>query len=1012
MVDGAQIMGGKIYTYPMYDGLNGFIRDEIIHYDCYTRFLEIMGIKSPVDAICSGFSEDDISQLKKMLNLIEIQSVDDYVAYLNQLIDKLFREKKIKIIRERKYYCENCDEYYLPRDVVFEERETEENVARVRIGRRLYFVGTILKNLEPVGIAINKDDTLLLVQLDRDRWVAPTYLKKVFVKDIEVPEENITEIKASDLKKERISNFVVFGDFETKFITNKEKSRYRLKGRISSYVVIYSIKKVVTRPRCPQCAFILQEIKVPNVGIVDDERAVKISSRSGEYRIPLLYCENCGNLEYGMKIRECPVCGNVMEVKFSYDFRVLPLGYYYGVVKDEVSEALFIHHKRRGVGEYLNTVARSIGKKWFDNTKVLFHDVADEMDEDKRCVFISKRRGGVTESDLARIRKFKTILKNLVEYIEIYGTRQPMDPADTWILYRAETVKKEILNRMRMRKFASAFNILYEFVVKDLSHFYVPLRRKEPLVSTPIEDALVLAYPYLPEFSKTLLDRLGYGEPKINQYDVKEETGIEVVRDIIKTLRKFRHERGITLREPLKKVVFVSDRAEDVKKFASAVIRMCNILVFNATERWDEMELDVEPNVQAIGKMYRAWAPKIAFLLKRKNVKEIMDALNKGGYTMGIEGFIVKITPEMVKFVEKVPKGYIKVPTKYGSLYINVERDLSTHRIRLINEVIRRINYMRKDIEMEYDDMIDVCIYADEDVMKVIRGYVDEIRDRTRARNVDFRYLEYAYVVEWPIMEYDVVIGINPLFKKWVLRAFQSIPGIAENKAEILFHMGYGSIYELMQASPAELAEIPGFSLNFANKIRDYLYRTAFKPKKIKGKEVCPFCGAELDKEDEFCPKCGAPIRVKIEEKGIEKGNVYVAVGEFTKILANMPPELQNERKLLITKEEPDEAKKIYDIKNTQIIWISYVPIGKSIKPKEIEKLQASIERFLGRGGKLILMDCFDFMAAINGVETMLEFLQQIREDVKATESLFLFNVEEMDEETIQKIMEYVDGKM
>ena len=139
---------------------------------------------------------------------------------------------------------------------------------------------------------------------------------------------------------------------------------------------------------------------------------------------------------------------------------------------------------------------------------------------------------------------------------------------------------------------------------------------------------------------------------------------------------------------------------------------------------------------------------------------------------------------------------------------------------------------------------------------------------------------------------------------------------------------------------------------------------------------------------------------------------MYIAVGDFSKIITPVLSKFASERKLLITKEEPDEIKKEYGLKNTSIIWISYVPIGKSIRPKDIEKLKGEIERFIGRGGKIVIMDSFDFLTTINGYETMLDFLKWIREDVKATKSYFFFNVEELEEENLEKLKEYVDGEV
>ena len=698
-----------------------------------------------------------------------------------------------------------------------------------------------------------------------------------------------------------------------------------------------------------------------------------------------------------------------METKFFYDPGMLSLAIYHSL--NEKAEIMYIHERRSGI---LDTM-KLLGEKnsdMFGKQIMLHHRLNKDEKDETYAGYLLKNRGYINEEDKRKIERLKNFVANIVNYAQTYGKSEGGDRFDRWLIFRNEEIKKEYVSRLNESRFASGFDLLYNYIVNDISRFYIPIKRKAPVVFGPIIDSIKMLYPYFPEFSRELLDKLEINDIKLKLSDVKEEEKIKEVRELIKVIMRFREKNKITRREPLKKIVFVSDDADEMKEFATAIMKYTNTLVFNPTDKWDEMELDVEPDIQAIGRMYRAWAPKIAFLLKRKNVKDIISALNKGGYTMGIEGFIVRITPNMVKLVEKVPKGYIKLSTDTGALYVYAERDVSTMRIRLINEVIRRINYMRKDLGVEYDDIIDISIQASDNVVRILKSYVEEIRERTRARNVDFRYIEYAYIVEWPIMDNDIVIGINPLFKKWVIKAFESIPGIATNKAELLFQLGYGSIYELMQASPGELAEIPGFSAASANKIRDYLYKNAFKPKKSGKKELCPFCGAELSEEDDFCPKCGAPIKVKIEKKGIGEGNVYMAVGEFSKIIAHIPAELMNNKKLIVTKEEPDEIKSEYNLKNAHVIWISYVPIGKSIKPKELSRLRGEIEKFLGKGGKLILMDCFDFMTAINGFDTMLDFLKELREDVKSVNAYLFFNVEELEDENAEKISELVDGEI
>ena len=996
-------MSGEIYTYPIIGKIDDFVLDELVHYNAYKHFKELQGEKVDINVVVYDLRDEDIKKIKSIGDF-KIVDAENYFENLHNYIGDLLDEGKLLVKKKRVFYCENCNTHYSPTDINYEEKEEENLIVRVRIGKRVYFVDKIQSDDEPIGVKINDKDKLITVKMDRETWIAPQSMRDIWIKNIEIPEKEIKTISTENLKKKvKLTTYVITGNIDTGFIVKREEDLYDLKRLIPSYTVIYSVKTKRSVPICPRCGNELKIQENPYLYLRGEKENIRIGTTESGIKIPLLYCDSCGHMEFGLKIKDCPICGNVMEIPFFYELHILPLGAYSHIKSPQ--EVAFIHQKRLKLMQ-ITDILKLIGVETSKKNIILRQQggVGDIFHS------LLQKRGKF--ETVKKIDKLKNTLQNLVKYINIYGKSGVRDQLDQWILHRLEEVKKKVMDSYSKGNFADAFQTIYNFVVLDLSRFYVVIRRREPIVFKSVADSIRLLYPLSPQFSKSLLESLGESDMKIKFEETADVKDIKVFKSVIKSIIRFREKEGIPKREPLKKVVFVSDHANIVRELSSMAMKYANILVFVATEKWDEMELTIEPNVNAISRMYRAWAPKIAFLLKRKNPKDIMSALMKGGYTMGIEGFIIKITPDMVNYVEKVPKGYIKIPCHYGALYVNSKRDASTSRIRLSWEVIRRINWMRKDLDLEYDDVIDVAIATEGYPMRVLKSYVEEIKERTRARSVDFKYMEYAYVVEWPIMNYDITIGINPLFKKWVIKAFQSIPGIAESKAELLFHMGYGSIYELMQTPPSELAEIPGFSLNFANRIHDYIYKTAFKPKKKGDKEYCPFCGAELSKEDDFCPKCGAPIRIKIEKKEIEEGNAYVAIGDFSKIVTPVLSRFSDERKLLITKEEPEEIKKEFGLKNVSIIWISYVPIGRSIKPKDLRKLIEEIEKFLGKGGKVVIMDSFDFLNTINGFDVMLNFLKTIREDIKATKSYFFFNVEELEEESMEKLMGFVDGEI
>lgn len=999
------------YSYPIYDALSPVILDEVIYYDFIYKFYEMFGESPSINFVIYSLNRRDINKIKEIAPYAKFIYGEKYTEEINKLIEKSFKKGNIGIKNSRRYYCDKCDEYFKENQVKIITKRLKKNIGKIRVGKKIYFIGSFNGGEEPVGVYLGKNDSYVIANLYNETWIAPAELEEILLKDIEIPKNKIKKVGFDKIKDLDFELYVIEGDGRAEIIKKGDIKVKLLKRRIPSYSIIFSRDEEVPIKTCPICGNVLREENVPTLIVNGKNGTYALSSPEGSYKLPVLYCPNCGHIEYGTNIRDCPVCGNIMERKFSLKPELSALGAYIHHF-DEPSALMFLHYKRDKLRFLMRNILKVYGKDLFKNTRYISHKAPEGIGEDERVILLMKKRGSINECEIKRIRKLKNVVENIVRYIEIYGTTDKYTEEDEWLLWKSNEIKKRVRDLVDEGKISYAFHIIYEHIVEDISHFYIPLKRKAPLVIEPIKDAILLLYPFIPDFAKMNLDKLDVKDLSIKVEEAEERRSIEIIKDFIDIIRKYREKNGIPKKEPLKKVVFVTSYADEINSLKDTILNLENILLFQIVEDWDEMEIEVEPNVEEISASYRAWAPKIAFLLRRKNVREILDAMEKGGYTLGVEGFIIKITPNMINYIKKVPKGYDHIEFEYGDIYIQSERDITTKRIRLVREVIRRINMMRKDIDMDFDDLIDISISGNSDAIKMIRGYDDEIREKCLARNIEFNYTEYGYIVEWPIMEYKITIGIIPLFKRWVIKAFKSIPGIDNSRAELLFKMGYGSVYELMEAEPEQIAEVTGIPLKLANEIIEYLYSTAFKPKKEKNKEYCPFCGAELTPEDDFCPRCGAPIRVKMEERKMKKGNVYLFLGELKDMLEKIPEELMKEKKMLITKDNPDEIKKLYNLKNVETVWISYVPFGDTIKPKDLEKLKGRILNFLENGGKLIIADCFDLLLAINGLDKLLQIIGEMKEILKEKEAYLFFNIEELEAFEMGEIMKYVDGEV
>src|SRR5438309_396037 len=218
------------------------------------------------------------------------------------------------------------------------------------------------------------------------------------------------------------------------------------------------------------------------------------------------------------------------------------------------------------------------------------------------------------------------------------------------------------------------------------------------------------------------------------------------------------------------------------------------------------------------------------------------------------------IERSMVRFEKAMPAEVIRVPTAYGELYLDLRMTPELQGEAYAREIIRRIQQMRKDIDLDVDDFIETVVKTSKDFATMLGSQKEFMARETRSRKFTFAEgtVESEYVVEWNDVDgHSVTIGVTPLHMSEALRDFTRIPGITVPKAVALFDAGYKSLGALRAATKQELAQIEGLQGADAVRILDAL---------AAKKEVplfCPTCGASISASARRCSRCGEPVTTK-----------------------------------------------------------------------------------------------------------------------------------------------------
>jgi isoleucyl-tRNA synthetase len=655
-----------------------------------------------------------------------------------------------------------------------------------------------------------------------------------------------------------------------------------------------------------------------------------------------------------------------------------------------------------------------------------------------------------------------------------------LKPEDRWLLSRLEGAKVTFEEEMKNFNIHRALRETENFILEDLSRWYVKLIRNR-LWTEGADQSKTAAYKVLHESLTTVAKLLAPTTPHISEsiyqnldgrllsvhmcswpktgdtlVDQNLENDMNLVKAIVEDVSKARQSQGIKLRWPVKEVVVKcadKETAAGLKAFESILLEKLNtkkLQILKPGEEWDGLTLEVKPNPEAIGKVYRQWATRIAVILESRPSKVVKEEIDKGEYELGIDGQMIKIQPSMVTFEKSFPATFISVEKPYGSVFIDIETTEEITAEGFAREAVRRIQEMRKEVGMEIEDYLKTQIHAPEKILDHLDRWKEFIGFETRSRSLELVDGEdnEEYIVEWQIERQPVTIGITPLYMKEAVDSFVQIEGMSTKKAMLLFDNGFTTLDLLDKASKEELMDVTGIGEADYRRIRDFMEKPA--QRKVKEILLCPHCEAEISprtvkcprcdelvkKDMKLCGSCGREISIKADKcyycgaspevvTEEEVAPIEPAVVEVTEVAAAEAegaelklPELKDsytylikesksrntyklfgesiakgKKGLCITRVYPGKVRDEHSIEDVPIYWLSNVSRENCIRPKDLEKLSYSVDRFIRDGNAIVLLEGLEYLITNNNFISVLRLIQTLKDDVAMRHAILLLPV-------------------
>ena len=360
---------------------------------------------------------------------------------------------------------------------------------------------------------------------------------------------------------------------------------------------------------------------------------------------------------------------------------------------------------------------------------------------------------------------------------------------DTWILSRVNSVIREIDENLNFCHFARAGRILINFIVEDLSRWYGKLIRwrlwiekDDPVKMAAYKTLFTVFERILPVVSifapfigekiyQSLLRRFNPKLPKsvffldwpeYGGVDRELEEDMEVAKEITSVAGAVRAKARIKTRWPVRSVIIDTDDRVVVR----AIGRLRDILMRTLNTKEIRIEkIDrryvVKPKKSMIGRKYKRLARDICKALESIGYDELKKSFDeKGEYIMKVAGVDVSIVPEDVEVEVELPDGFEGMEFGRGFLALDTRLDADLISEGLARDVVRRIQQMRKEMDLEIEEYVRVYIKAPDEFILMIKRHEEYISGETRAREINYGSLR-GYVKRWKINNYSVEIGVE-----------------------------------------------------------------------------------------------------------------------------------------------------------------------------------------------------------------------------------------------------------
>lgn len=384
--------------------------------------------------------------------------------------------------------------------------------------------------------------------------------------------------------------------------------------------------------------------------------------------------------------------------------------------------------------------------------------------------WVPKRFDPVALGESAR-RTFDT-LSNTYKFFAMYANLENWSPSDAdpgpgdravqdrWILSRLNTLVTSVVRDLDAYDITRASRSISDFIVDDLSNWYVRRSRDRFWGSADAADTRAafrtlhevlvvltrLLAPVTPfqtdwlhrSLTEASVHLATFPSPDAAVSDERLEAGMELVRVLARLGRAAREQVKIRVRQPLGTLQVVVAQPDLLSEELLDVLRdEINVKRIEFLTGAEELvALRANPKFRDIGKRFGGRTQAAAGQIRDLDATRLRTIQQGGAAEIDVDGEKHAITLADLDIIEEASGDRI-VETDAGcTIALDATIDDTLRREGLARELINRIQRMRRDNGFEVSDRITIALSGSVEIVEAARGHSDYIAGETLATSI------------------------------------------------------------------------------------------------------------------------------------------------------------------------------------------------------------------------------------------------------------------------------------